>query len=322
MENENLQKLTGKEKKSVILDAYNKALAIIDNLQSGTFNPEAEKAAEESKKVLENAEEIVHLDILNESILTKYNDLLKAIEIKKKELKEYAGIEVTVNTVAALVQAKSDLQASLQKEIDELKDEKSSILDEIDNLRESTEKELNELRTRTLNDIESEDRALRDSLKLKRDREEEEYQYDLKRTHLKAEDAWNDKMNAQKASLAEIKNEIEERESAVKAKEDELESLRKQVELIPSQIDKAVTEAINTQKTSDKKSLEAALNNVKNEYNSKLALVQKELEMTKELLKKSEFEKDKLYDKLESAQNSVRQIASSAVQTKYISSEK
>ena len=70
MENKNLQKLTGKEKKSVILDAYNKALAIIGNLQSGTFNPEAEKAAEESKKVLENAEEIVHLDILNESILS------------------------------------------------------------------------------------------------------------------------------------------------------------------------------------------------------------------------------------------------------------
>jgi len=97
--------------------------------------------------------------------------------------------------------------------------------------------------------VKEEEETFSRDLQAKRDswrREEEEYQYAIKMKRRQEEDDYalksREKERQFNESIASKKQELEEREKQVKAQEEELKTFKKQVELFPAELKKAIDE--------------------------------------------------------------------------------
>jgi hypothetical protein len=100
--------------------------------------------------------------------------------------------------------------------------------------------------------IKEEEEVFSHDMQTKRDawrREEEEYQYATKMKHRQEEDDYHIKTREKERQFNESitvkKHELEEREQQIKLREGELTGLKKQVDLFPTELKKAVDEAVN-----------------------------------------------------------------------------
>ena len=187
-----MSKITMKSTKQEIMEAYEEAMKKIAESESGKDDPVAAAKAENDKKIIESAQMIVEDNILNPVIIERYENLKTAIEMKNKELQELYGIETKANSLVAMINAYKDKEIELKdkynartKELDDEFTKKESILkDEIASLEKSKED--------LINKIQNESDELIKSLNKKHKREEEEYEYNLKRSRKVENDRWED----------------------------------------------------------------------------------------------------------------------------------
>lgn len=310
-----MSKITMKSTKQEIMEAYEEAMKKIAETEAGKYDPVAAAKAENDKKIIESAQMIVEDNILNPVIIERYENLKTAIEMKNKELQELYGIETKANSLVAMINAYKDKEIELKdkynartKELDDEFTKKELILkEEIASLEKSKED--------LINKIQNESNELTKSLNKKHKREEEEYEYNLKRSRKVENDRWEDEKAARE-------KELTEREAAVKADEAELadrtsyiEELEKKVEEIPVLIQDAKDKALAEGKAKADKSNAFEVRALKQQSEYDIKLLEDRVERVaadNEQLKK---EKADLQTKLDDAYAQMRELAAETVKS-------
>ena len=241
-----LPKVTERDTKATILGAYNKALAKIQQLESGKMNPAALLEAKEVAAVVKTVEGVSSegsiegqivglkknmadiLDNLSNGIaeqLDTYNKVKKAIEVQEEKLQELFGIEAEAFALVALVNSKEELEAEYDEKMKAKKLEAEAELNAI--IKAGQEQRLT---------IQKELKEQREELEKERKREYEEYIYKFNREKREREDALTDELNAKRktfeeevkavrASLDEEGKELNKREDAIEERESKVDEL-------------------------------------------------------------------------------------------------
>lgn len=310
-----MSKITMKSTKQEIMEAYEEAMKKIAESESGKDDPVAAAKAENDKKIIESAQMIVEDNILNPVIIERYENLKTAIEMKNKELQELYGIETKANSLVAMINAYKDKEIELKdkynartKELDDEFTKKELILkEEIASLEKSKEDFINK--------IQNESNELTKSLNKKHKREEEEYEYNLKRSRKVENDRWEDEKAARE-------KELTEREAAVKADEAELadrtsyiEELEKKVEEIPELIQDAKDKAFAEGKAKADKSnaFEVRALKQQNDYNTQI--LDDKVDRLYSEVDSLKAEKANLQAKLDDAYAQMRELAAETVKS-------
>lgn len=244
------------------------------------------------------AKEMVASGILNEATVAKYNNVLEAISMAEKELKEIIGTKDELISLETVKAAKSEMVASLEAEIAEKKEE-------LDNLNTQIKAEFDE-KTKTLK---AEFELAKADLDKARKREKEEFEYTLKRDRQLEANAYADKLSARNKELEVRIEEVETREDAIEARESKIDELENEIASIPLKIEEAVTAAVEEARKKSAASQAIEVNYVKRE--AKLAEDNANVKMS--FLEKEIAAKDakivELEAKLEKAYASINDVA-------------
>ncbi|KAF0134820.1 MAG: hypothetical protein FD145_388 [Candidatus Saganbacteria bacterium] len=270
--------LSGRSAKGEIFKAYKELLDIIK--EQKYKSPQEEKKENEKKEIIKTVaqisqEKIVNnisslklelsrsLDTLGENLSLEYEKLSEfqqAIEIEKNNLNNIHQIEVEAESLSALLQAQSEKKAAFEADIQE---NKLKFEEEMDQLKKQWEKDQEEYELlQKEKDIQS---------KKDRKREEDEYNYNLQLQRKKEKDNYEEAKEA-------LEKELQEKEKAFAAKEEEYNLLKTKAENFPKEMDKAIKEAEKT--LMDKLSLQ---------YKHESALLDRELEGERKLAKQTIF---------------------------------
>lgn len=175
-------------------------------------------------------------DQLEEQV-TRYAQVQKAVTAADQQLKEIYEIQRSASTLTALIELhdrkKTELEVDLSTTREKLEEEMAAA-------RAEWEREEEEHGTFV---------AEREAMEKKqREREKEEYKYLTTRDQQQAKDKFADEMAKAHKDLAEQKlratQDLQEREAAIKTREDELQLLRSKVEAAPKELEAAVTRAV------------------------------------------------------------------------------
>ena len=109
-----MSKITMKSTKQEIMEAYEEAMKKIAETEAGKDDPVAAAKVENDKKIIESADTVAEGSILNPAIISQYNDLKTAIQMKKEELNNLYGIEVEANSLVAIINAHKDKDTELK----------------------------------------------------------------------------------------------------------------------------------------------------------------------------------------------------------------
>jgi len=231
------QKVSAKNTKSEILDAYKELLASVKQAKEEPRVVQQRQKDEVKVKMAEelSADEIIKrvadlkthvsgtLDKLEEKMTGAYKEfanLREAIEVEKKNLEELYQVSYNAHSLVTLMLAQEKQKEEFELEMEEKraawKEEEARM-----------NKEMNEFK---------------ENLSKKREREKEEYDYNLKLTRKKDQDEYLEKKNRQEKELqdkrTQFEKEITEREAMLKEAESELSELRKKNEAFPEILEK------------------------------------------------------------------------------------
>ncbi len=310
-----MSKITMKSTKQEIMEAYEEAMKKIAESESGKDDPVAAAKAENDKKIIESADTVAEGNILNPAIISQYNDLKTAIQMKKEELNNLYGIEAEANSLVAIINAHKDKDIELKekyntkmKELDVSANERA---EKLNNDIAALEQKKHDLIVATSVEYEE----LKKEFDKQRKRDEEEYEYNLKRSRKVENDRWEDEKAAREKELAE-------REAAVKADEAELadrtsyiEELEKKVEEIPVLIqdakDKALAEGKAKADTSN--AFEVRALKQQSDYNTQI--LEDKVDRLYSEVDSLKAEKANLQAKLDDAYAQMRELAAETVKS-------
>lgn len=297
-----MKEVTIKDTKQVIFDAYNEVKERLNTQASAKFDPVAEKKSKEIKETISKAEKIVERGILSQEILDEFKALNETIAIKKAELEEYYGIEKEVNSIAALIEAKTIVEEEMNARYQDKKAGWETMLDEVVDNYNISKKEL-----------EKNYQERKAELDKQRVREAEEYKYNLERKKKQENDAWADEKAERESELADRELSVNERLSDVIAREEKLDTLEAKVAEIPALVSQATEEGYKKAKADAERSFAIEKNAIKKELEFEKKLLQNEVDTLKTALAKAEAEKENALIKLEAAQDRVQSIATESV---------
>lgn len=248
-----MSKVTEKNTKAQILDAYEAAMKTIAELKAGKTTTAEVVKAKEIKAVKESAQQVVDMNILDASIIEKYNNLLKTIELLEAEIEELYGIKKEADTLEALINAYKDderkfkvaKEERLTKANAEYEEKVATNNKKVADLKADYDKLLTELRA---NYKEQEAKLAKD-----RAREKEEYEYNLNRERAIANDKWEDEKTAREKELAIREDAVSQRELEVEKLENKVFNLESIIEELESEIISAKEQAFEDGKAKAKK---------------------------------------------------------------------
>lgn len=304
-----------KSTKQEIFEAYTEIKNKLDEMNNIKDDPIIEEKKKECERILSSADDIVNLGILSDEIVSKYNNLCEAIKIKESRLKDLYDIEAETNTLVALINAHKDKTTELKNKYDELMSELDK---EFDHKKAVLQAEVDEL-TKNKKDIieqtREENAALKKSLELTRERENEEYEYNLSRCRKIENDRWEDEKKSREKEISERESDLALRISSVAERETELDELKQKVSEIPQLIAEAEERGKKAGKSEAEKShvFEVRSINTRNEYeqnalNDKIARLESDLAMEREL-------KSNIQTKLDLAYEQMRSLAAETVKS-------
>lgn len=301
--------LSEKSTKTEILEAYNSLL--LQAKEQKATDQKAVKKETEEKEVVKSAsqnsvEEIVkrlaglkleivkNVDSLEEKLIAEYRrfvELQQAIDVQARSLEEIYGIQTEAESLTALINTQKEKKDAFDVEMERKKTELDVVITET---KEQWKKEQEEYEAA---------KKERDTLlKKERQREEDDYTYNLRLARKKDVDTYETKKTILEKELIEkrtvVENELSEREAAVASKEKELDELRLKVESFPIELDKAVKE---TEKNVTEK--------IEIKYKHQTDLSAKEIEGERKLSKQII---DALEGKIKEQEEQIRQLTQKA----------
>jgi hypothetical protein len=320
------KKLTDKNTKQEMLDAYQTLARQLEEKRSAELAPERrieEKRTEEALKVaLAIDPEGIDRDIgaLKAEIgkmladvsdrlgaeSARFRGVQKAVAGKERELQELYGIEKAAVSLAALIEAQNQKRAEFESQMTREREELEGAM-EARRAEWEQEKKAREAEAKE-----------RDATEKKaRDREREDFTYAFKRD----QQAIKDKLNDEKVALEkEIKikretadKELVEREKAITERERELAELRARAAAFPKELETAVSQAVKD--VSDRIKLEAKNREdlARKEFEGERNVLAAKNESLEKASKELSTANAKLAQQLEAAYQKVQDIAEKTV---------
>jgi hypothetical protein len=333
-----------KNTKKEMLDLIEKLNTEIKNKEKENLNPEKIKQEARQKSVVEDSDKIVdaalttHIHQLKVSInkeLTtlsdkleaeaeKYENLKNAIEIKEAELNEIYGVEKATAELAIILEAqktaKTDFDNVMREKREQLEDEllekRSKLENEVKEIKEQWEKEKT---ARQL--IEKE---IKNNIEKERKRENEEYEYQLKRRRHLEENRLADEIAKLEKEL-ELRNEefdrkyqektveLNKREKEVSEREVKMNELQDKVDAFPTKLDATVESAV--QEIKERLTAEFAQKEelLKKGFEGEINVLTAKISAFETLVKEQTKQIEKLNLQQEKAYEKVQDIANKAV---------
>lgn len=324
---EEVKKLTIKNTKQQMLDAYSELLQKLEEKRKAELKPEKKAEEQKIKRAVEKADTLsldgitrgigdlkselnkTFADLLQklETELSKYDDLKQAVTAKEKELAEIYEIQKAASSLAALIEAQNQRRREFEREMEE---KKQALIAEIDAGRNEWQSEKaryeEELKNRRAED------------EKQRKREKEEYEYTFKREQAFARDKLEDERIKVEKELAEkrekIEKELSEREKSVAEKEKKISDLEQRISELEAGQDVAVKNAVKeaTEKlAADFKGKELLY---KKEFEGERNVLTTRISALEELVKKQNEQISKLTQQLEKASIQVQDIAVKSIE--------
>lgn len=310
-----MAEVTLKSTKAEIMEAYKAAKAKLDAQAQLTDDPVKAAMVEKRTATLASADDIATQDILNPNIIAKYNDLKEAIDIKKAELKDLYDLDSEANSFVAMVNAHKEKEIELKEKYDaktkELNDKYNAKATELNNDIEDLKQEKNDI----LNSIKKESDELKASLRKEREREEEEYDYNINRDRKVADDEWDDKVSKREKELNERIAAVRADEAEIAEKTAYIEDLEKKVKEIPQMLQEATAEGIKKGKSDADKSNAFEVRYLKQENEYKVKDLTNQISKLLDDVSSLTNEKMELREKLDEAYAQMRELAADTVRS-------
>lgn len=296
--------ITLKNTKAEILEALNDALEREKNMASIKFNPEKEEKEKVVKKAVESSKVNVEQNIFSEELNKKFKDLEIAIKAEEEKLKSLYGIEGELNNLTLVINAGKDFITSIENDKKLKSEELNLLIKELEDSYNSKKAELNK-----------EYEVAAKVLKTQRERENEEYTYNLKREREISNNKWEDEKALRESVLKKKEDETELLLKEVKEKDEYLKSLEVKVNGIPELLEK---EAIRVKKE--------VTNELEKEHKYQVELLTKDFKNTidrqndridalKDELSKSNELNGLLQEKMDKAYSEVKELATKTVES-------
>lgn len=310
------EQITLKNTKAEILEALNEALKREKELSKVKSDPVKEQKKLKEEKIVKETKVNVDSNIFSNELNEKYNNLLIAIDVLEKKLKDLYGVEAELNNLTLVVNTHKDMVRSLDEK------EKFRTIEINDKLKkleaEYSEKE---------EEIKKNYDKLIKNLKLERDREVEEYNYKLKRDREIDNNKWLDEKNKR---LSDIKlKEEEANKLLLSAKENEKKFvlLEEEVSKMPEKLNLEYTRGAKDKEKEltrdfkfEKDLLVSEYKNTIDRQNDKIDSLSNEIESLNAMNKELQVKMDKAYSELKDiatrtveANGSVRILGNSSV---------
>ena len=300
-------KVTQKDTKTKIWDAYTSVLKRLKEVESLAMKPEERVKKEKQERIVDSSrgqiDPLLKFASDIKLAIDGYDEVSTAIEIKQNELKELFGIEKEALSLAALIDSHEEMKRSLELEIEE---KKKCLFDEL----AKVERQIKE----------TEEQA--DDLRIK---EEKEWKYNHERFKKERTDALDDSLVLKrKAAQAEIDElydnlemkrlELDKRKESIEAAEEELETLRQTVSVMDETINNEVKARLGKEKGMLEHKFEQEKKFYERDIQAKLELAEAK---NQDLLKDNEDlrkQNDSLSGKLERAYNEIKEMAVKTVE--------
>lgn len=299
-----MSKVTMKSTKEQIMNEVVRLEAELKAQREASKTVTTIKAEKETAERSNNAKAVIGMNILNDTIVKGYNDVMFAIENARKELAEIQGVQEAIIDAEAVIMAKDALIADRESKevirIAELKAEAEKIIAE------------KEARIKELNQQYLDEKA---ALEKERKREAEEFAYKQKRERQIDNDKWADEKAAREKELAEKEEGVIEREIAVADKERELIELTSKVQEIPTLVAAAKEEGKAEAEKQLAKEKAIEVNAVKKNSEWEIKMANMERDRAKEDLDKANEKIATLEAKLAAAYESMNTLATTTVQS-------
>lgn len=331
------QTVTIKSTKNQIMDAYN---GLLKKLQTQKTEEPKKVQAEQQKIVLTDKakslsnEGIVkdiarlkmsvssELDKLGEQFTSEYKkfeELQKAINIEKQNLEDLYQLSANTDSLAVMLLAQKEKREQFEAEMVQNKQE---LADKINNNKEKHEAEMVEKRALWKKEQVDQLHAAKEETaktKKERERDEEEFKYTLKLTRKKEADLYEEKKQKLEKELAEKKSvfgkEFSERKTAIEEAEAELKELRKKNAAFPAELEKSVTEAINSTNEKLETTHKFEIQLREKEIEGELRLKEQTISALDTKIKEMEANIKEMSQKTTIAETSVKDIAMKAIES-------
>lgn len=324
-----MSKMTDKNTKAQILDAYNQLLTQIKTQNSAIHDPAAEVKAKKTNETLASAattvgqsveDQIAELQKSMQSVLvnlsgsfadkvTEYKTVEEAIAIKKAELKEIHEIEAEAFSLAALINTKKELSDKFDAEAAE---KRAAYVADLEAIRA----EINESRANFQKEI-AEEKA---KLEKERKREKEEYEYSFNRDKQHKVDALNDQLSSARKKFEEEKaaeqkeldltrEELDEKEAEISIREEKLDELEAAVAALPAKEAQLKEEIEATIKAQYAKTEAIKENSIKSRFEVEKKVYENKIEMLEAQFKAEQQKSAELAVKLDAAYDKIQSMA-------------
>lgn len=299
-----MEKITSKSTKSQILDAYNKAIKKLNEIEASKDDPVSQRESQMKKETFEAADKIVAMGILNPEITGQYKSLELAIEMKKNELKDLYDLEAEANSLTAMINAHKDTQRELEEEA---KENKKAIEAGI----KALEAELKAKEEEVENEVAEE----RERVSKIRQREEEEYQYNLKRKRQLEDDEWEDNKKARESVIASKEEDLVNKAKDLSEKETYIADLEDKVASISDQVASAYEEGKKEGKAKADKSNAFEVRSLETKHEYEVQNLQNQIDRLEKDLETEKSKNNDLQNKLDDAYTQMRELATNTVQS-------
>ncbi|MNJ90317.1 hypothetical protein D3C87_79120 [compost metagenome] len=319
--------------KREIFEAYQSVLAQLNQTDNQKLDPAKEQAnkiidhtlSEATKTASINVEDQITalqknvFNILGElsnnfsEKIKNFNTLQEAIALKERELKELVDIEKEAFTLAALVNTRKELANKYDTEQNDRQLESQARLSELN-------EQMRQLRITTNAEIDK----LKSDAEKERQRAEEEYNYNFKRKQQQDSDALADQLSIKRknaaaeiesrlAALALEKKTIDDRENAIKTREEKMSDLETKIAQFPEIENKIREEVEEKVRKEEAKTAAIKENYAKKQLENERALFETELKLLKESLASEKAKNNELTTKLDEAYGKIQNMALASV---------
>ena len=297
------EEITLKNTKAEILNALNNALKRAEATEKTKLDPEKVVKEQVEKKAIETTKKAVEQEIFSKELIDKFHNLQIAIAAEENRLQELYGVDSKLQKLALVIESGNECIARIKAEELTITKEKQDNLQALDTQFNQKKQELQ---------FEYDETSKK--MKIDRARENEEYQYNLARKREKENNAWSDEKKARELALLKQEQDAKTLLAEAESKIEYIKTLEAKVENIGALLEKEKQAAIKTVTTSlnmefEHKSIlaEKDYKNSISRLEDKVFYLEKELNVSNELV-------ITLQNKLDKAYTELRELATKTVE--------
>ena len=304
-----------KSAKDYIFEAYSQELKAIQEKSKLLETPTSILEKEKLENTLKLAEEVLAMNILNEDITGNYIKLNEKIQSKKDNILKLYGIEIDDNSLQAIKNSYNVVANNLAEYLQNNKEEfEKSQKEQLDKVMEQISKN-NDITSDKINAIYVEINDKITSNKIETQREQAEYDYNLKRSRKQAKEDREKIIFNRKKELQLKEDTIKEQKQLCLDKLKEIDDLQAKVDSIPTLIENAKLEGATQKEKELGKDYGYKSAMAKKDNDNQIANLQDEYNRLESKYQQLVNEKVALSNKLDKCYAESRQLATDTVKS-------